>query len=469
MNKLLTILSVIMLTKNTFRDYGDACQPYNAQRFFIYTGHEANTSIEWDIIAAFTSGKGSGAGGFGEVRMGGVLFNTERIAIKKISISNFNIAELNCLYALRNSNYAPKFYGCQYENGSVYVAQAHFKYTLADPEWRSIYKTFELLQKMDFTIHLIAGLKDLWEINMVHNDIKPENLMTDFYNVNLIDFGIASSTNSGITGDGTLHYMPPIRFGPPVRFPRPNDDLFALALTIGEINSDNGKKDFFSDPTQTPPLYLPGTVLGQYFPTESFLKTYEANLVNFLSKAGFGNYIPSVTSLSDENINFTTIIVKLLLFSFENLKYDNLLEACLRLYRLEKNKKNNTEQKLQKPIGVVQIDGEEEAKVETADEKKQRLADTAAFKRFYRKNGFVYTPGEALVAKGDPTDEQINAMTKKERLAYFKTQAYFKKVNQNMTADRIREMEAEEKAQNEAAKKRKSHRNLAEKDKIIII
>jgi len=60
-------------------------------------------------------------------------------------------------------------------------------------------------------------------------------------------------------------------------------------------------------------------------------------------------------------------------------------------------------------------------------------------------------------------------MTKKERLAYFKTQAYFKKVNQNMTADRIREMEAEEKAQNEAAKKRKSRRNLAEKDKIIII
>jgi 5'-AMP-activated protein kinase catalytic alpha subunit len=60
---------------------------------------------------------------------------------------------------------------------------------------------------------LISGVEYLHKMGITHRDLKPDNIMIDYYDdVKIIDFGLSNTFSSGqiLTSDcGTLYYAAP--------------------------------------------------------------------------------------------------------------------------------------------------------------------------------------------------------------------------------------------------------------------
>eukprot|EP00817_Percolomonadidae_sp_ATCC50343_P003063 CAMPEP_0117418376 /NCGR_PEP_ID=MMETSP0758-20121206/171_1 /TAXON_ID=63605 /ORGANISM="Percolomonas cosmopolitus, Strain AE-1 (ATCC 50343)" /LENGTH=240 /DNA_ID=CAMNT_0005198845 /DNA_START=215 /DNA_END=934 /DNA_ORIENTATION=+ len=100
----------------------------------------------------------------------------------------------------------------------------------------------------EMTYQILKGLKNIHEKEIVHNDIKPSNILMDKDGrVVIAHLGMASKMTHGITGDLTHHntysYMSPERF-----FGKPNNasaDIFSLGMSL--VSMAKGKHPFLKD------------------------------------------------------------------------------------------------------------------------------------------------------------------------------------------------------------------------------
>lgn len=117
----------------------------------------------------------------------------------------------------------------------------------------SIYKKKVMLtveERLDLTFWLINAYKEqVYDLGLIHNDIKPENIIVDWkeFNVTIIDYAFANHFSHHVTDSciyGTPDYIAPELFAHQTR--TVSSDLYALGLTIAlfwgyvpEVNIDD--------------------------------------------------------------------------------------------------------------------------------------------------------------------------------------------------------------------------------------
>ena len=108
-----------------------------------------------------------------------------------------------------------------------------------------------LAEAIEFTLQASAALQYVHEQQIVHRDVKPQNLILSDDGVVLVDFGIArqldeEEEDAGTAGIGTPRYMAPEVFAGGTVSPR--SDVFGLAATLWTLLT--GKPPVYADPVK---------------------------------------------------------------------------------------------------------------------------------------------------------------------------------------------------------------------------
>ena len=193
---------------------------------FKYLIDEIKGEVEtrYDIIKII------GEGGFGKVYYAKNKFSNTEVSIKTINKSknenlifdNLSIKnEIDVLKSLSHPNIM-KIYEFYSNEESYFLVNEYIKYGELS---KKIKQTFSELQISVIIFQILKGLSYIHSHNIIHRDIKLENIMISdienilingkiepFYWIKIIDFGIAKFTSSnkkekGMTG--TLYYMAP--------------------------------------------------------------------------------------------------------------------------------------------------------------------------------------------------------------------------------------------------------------------
>ena len=171
-----------------------------------------------------------GEGGFGKVYYAKNKFSNTEVSIKTINksknnnliLDNLTIKnEIEVLKSLSHPNIM-KIYEFYSNEESYFLVNEYIKYGELS---KKIKQTFSELQISVIIFQILKGLNYIHSHNIIHRDIKLENIMISdienilingkiepFYWIKIIDFGIAKFTSSnkkekGMTG--TLYYMAP--------------------------------------------------------------------------------------------------------------------------------------------------------------------------------------------------------------------------------------------------------------------
>jgi eukaryotic-like serine/threonine-protein kinase len=108
-----------------------------------------------------------------------------------------------------------------------------------------------LPEAIEFTLQSAEALQYVHEQQIVHRDVKPQNLILSDDGVVLVDFGIArqldeEEEDTGTVGIGTPRFMAPEVFAGGTVSPR--SDVFGLAATLWTLLT--GKAPVYADPTK---------------------------------------------------------------------------------------------------------------------------------------------------------------------------------------------------------------------------
>jgi eukaryotic-like serine/threonine-protein kinase len=140
--------------------------------------------------------------------------------------------------------------------------------------------SWERVQRLG--LHVLEALADVERAQIVHRDVKPDNIMCDGEgNFWLLDFGIARhlglsslTATAALGGPGTPGYAPPEQFRNRKRDVDARADLFALAVTLIECLSGaqpfhHGARDVREvlqrvETVPLPVLPMPGDLDGQF-------------------------------------------------------------------------------------------------------------------------------------------------------------------------------------------------------------
>lgn len=297
--------------------------------------------FDWDVIQAFKEGRFLGAGSFGQVRKVDYYVNGvdhKRIALKYVKIQSADdrdqmLVEISALKAFSASKYAPVLYGCATEGSArVFLAQTFLDHNLEQTSFTSAVKFQTCRESLGLYLEMFKGIRDLWSVGFVHNDIKPANMMTDENNehVYLIDFGLAQLNTDRNAKMGTPIFMSPAKFTSRGTV-KPKDDFYSIALSISVIEAPRGMDDIFSYYGRP----MPSSCFSRG-PTKECRDIMKNNAVKVLKAAGYGPLLTG--TITKEKINFTTLISQMIdytNFSFTAQEIIDIIER-LRLSLAEK-------------------------------------------------------------------------------------------------------------------------------------
>ena len=104
-------------------------------------------------------------------------------------------------------------------------------------EYINLNGRLNMVQAIDFSMQIAAGLEAAHEHHVIHRDIKPQNIIVSKSgNIKVTDFGIAkaaTSTTMSTTGIGSVHYISPeqARGG----YSDERSDIYSLGITMYEM------------------------------------------------------------------------------------------------------------------------------------------------------------------------------------------------------------------------------------------
>lgn len=173
------------------------------------------------------------------------LSDNKIVVLKKLKISDiYHIArlrqEFNLLKMIHSDNIIEAFELIKYDD--------HYAIVLEDMTNSSILKN--LIKKGGLTIEktLILGIQlaqvldDLYQLNIIHKDFNPFNILVSDNKVKLIDFSMAVQLSQEETGvaennvlEGTLPYISPEQSGRMNRVVDYRSDFYSLGVTLYEL------------------------------------------------------------------------------------------------------------------------------------------------------------------------------------------------------------------------------------------
>jgi Protein kinase domain/GAF domain len=106
-----------------------------------------------------------------------------------------------------------------------------------------------LIDALDYARDACEALQYVHEQQIVHRDVKPQNLIDSKHGIVLVDFGVArelQEEESGTVGIGTPRFMAPEVFAGGTVSPR--SDVFGLAATLWTLIA--GKPPVYAEPTK---------------------------------------------------------------------------------------------------------------------------------------------------------------------------------------------------------------------------
>jgi serine/threonine protein kinase len=200
-----------------------------------------------------------GSGAFGSVFIAKNMVDNVEVIVKIVPTNySFLRSELDVLIRLKKLGC--KYTACYiehkyYKNNAIIVYALDYTDTLKDVQKKTHVKYI----KNDIIINLIKGLYLLHKNNIVHLDIKPENIIADKNgDIKYIDFGLSCLRYCSAMYSGTPGYMSPemdgrqklhAMFGvssPPITLKIGREsDIFSLGVVIKELLE--GKKNIFTD------------------------------------------------------------------------------------------------------------------------------------------------------------------------------------------------------------------------------
>lgn len=244
------LVFILFNTFNTTQDYTEAC-PSKGQFKKMYG---SKMPLYSDIASGFNGIRNIlGKGGFGTVKE--MEYDNQTVAVKKIIVVNANVRyllskEIEILNVIRNAGDLPGlpvFINCM-QTSTVERPKKWFLYIFQEKLYKDLAsknsilfrkvvsdKWHRLSRYQDFA----RGIRSLHALNIVHSDIKPENLMAtdkDFSNFKLIDFGISGYRGEDLIG-GTRTFYPPEKLNGSCKNQSRSSDIWAYGLTVPMIES----------------------------------------------------------------------------------------------------------------------------------------------------------------------------------------------------------------------------------------
>lgn len=184
------------------------------------------------MLDGFKIIKELGSGGFGKVFLAEEELSGKKVAIKKIRANllddkDFILNEIKTISRFNHPNIVQYFVAFLEENYLYFVMEYCPGGSLTDA---IRLKKFDFSKTLDTMLSIAKALVVIHSYRIIHNDIKPDNLLFgDDNQVKVGDFGVA---NTEIT---TRKYSPPKRLIDSVSNPVYHPDIFALGITFIEL------------------------------------------------------------------------------------------------------------------------------------------------------------------------------------------------------------------------------------------
>lgn len=148
------------------------------------------------------------------------FINKHRVHLKRFhkideSLTSMINQEIQIQSTLPKNQCYAEYLGCYYDSEEklVYVASQLYDgdFSEESPVGKAFRQSGDLKLKLQTYIRLIDCVFDLHERKIMHNDLKPHNLVSkldDLSSIRIIDFGFATFPEQSANG-GTLSYLPP--------------------------------------------------------------------------------------------------------------------------------------------------------------------------------------------------------------------------------------------------------------------
>jgi serine/threonine protein kinase len=197
-----------------------------------------------NTLLNFTLKTKIGAGGEAEVFLADDHQLNAEIVIKKIPKSNFTnlvgyFEESQKLYFTKHHNVVEIMYGCQ-DSTNIFLAMPYYSNGSLKTIIDSRYLTSREIIR--YALQFLSGLNNIHSKQLLHYDIKPENILIDESNRALIsDFGLAEYMGAygfaNISGT-TKELAPPELFVQPVH--NVKFDIYQAGLTLYRMCNGDG-------------------------------------------------------------------------------------------------------------------------------------------------------------------------------------------------------------------------------------
>ena len=176
-----------------------------------------------------------GSGGFGSVFE--TFWKRQKVAIKVSVDVDIAIREVNILKYLQGIGRIPRLIDCEVNKEGLYLAQTLMKTSLASKESKEeFHSKNKFLDRLEIYARLADTFEEIHKMKVIHNDIKPHNLMltSAMNDIYPIDFGV-SKLPSDLFKSGSRGYCSPETINTKARQSTEADDVWSLAISIAEI------------------------------------------------------------------------------------------------------------------------------------------------------------------------------------------------------------------------------------------
>lgn len=292
--------------------------------------------ILWNLQKAVAGGHILGSGSFGtvyEVKFDGSEIpewssyasrrNIKKAAVKRLEIDITTIDELEIMLAMSKTKFGMQVFGCKLQiydkkkyksqekipEDKIYIVMDKLGKELTDAELLKKVAKLTPDERIRYYMELFEQVIGLYEKGFLHNDIKPENILYDENNDQMvvIDFGCAQKTNTNLKNWGTNVFMSPNKYSKVTKIAQLADDLFSLALSVVTIENQDDYEEIYTDDY--------GLVLKncEKKKNENCLKNFVKRAEKILLRRGFSK----PTSKFDK-YNFVNLILRIIEFEHFN-------------------------------------------------------------------------------------------------------------------------------------------------------